>query len=33
MMWDTYLEIERESHPLEEEVERNYADGFEWPNL
>ena len=25
-MWDVYLEIEKEYHPLEEEVERKYGD-------
>jgi hypothetical protein len=26
-MWDIYLEIEKEYHPLEEEVARKYGDG------
>lgn len=26
-MWDVYLEIENEWHPLEEEVARKYSDG------
>ncbi len=26
-MWDEYLEVERQFHPLEEEVERKYGDG------
>jgi len=29
-MCDVLLEIEREFHPLEEEVERKNPDGIEW---